>query len=101
MQVKEARSQQTKFGNVLVVETFPHPQRFLLGFQINPVTRMDEVLKCIQNLVRMSRSQPEFGICVAQITDPQIADAADMEMFDTVEECDSARAANSVTALTP
>lgn len=86
LQVKDTRSQQTKFGTVLVVETFSQPQRFLLGFQINPAARMDEVLKCIQNLLRSFRAQPDFGICVERITDPQIADEADMEMFDTVDE---------------
>ena len=89
--MKEARSQQTKFGMVLVIETFPHPQRFLLGFQINPASRMEEVLKSIQALLRMSRSHPTFGICTDRITDPQIADSADMEMFDAVDEYGSAR----------
>lgn len=91
IQVKDTRSQQTKFGTVLVVETFSQPQRFLLGFQINPAARMDEVLKCIQNLLRSFRAQPDFGICVERITDPQIADEADMEMFDTVDEYAIAR----------
>lgn len=81
-----------------MVETFPHPQRFLLGFQIKPASRLEEVLKCIQNLLRMNRSQPQFGVCVERITDPQIADDADMEMFDTQEECAAAQTCTGFAA---
>lgn len=78
-QVKALKSQQTKFGTVLVVETLPQPQRLLLGFQINPPDKLQELLHFTSGLLQKNRSNPEFGICAAHIIDPDVLEAAALE----------------------
>ena len=74
--MKALKSQQTKFGNVLVVETLPQPERLLLGFQVNPLEKLQELLQLTSGLLQNNRSNPEFGICVENIIDPAVLEAA-------------------------
>jgi hypothetical protein len=74
--VKALKSQQTKFGTVLVVETLPQPQRLLLGFQINPLDKLQELLHFTSGLLQKMRANPEFGICPDHIMAPDVLEAA-------------------------
>lgn len=76
--MKALKSQQTKFGTVLVVETMPQPQRLLLGFQINPTEKLHELLQFASGLLQRIRNNPEFGICVEKIIDPAVLEAASL-----------------------
>ena len=59
-----------------MVETLPQPQRLLLGFQINPPEKLQELLQFSSELLQKNRSNPEFGICVENIIDPAVLEAA-------------------------
>jgi hypothetical protein len=78
-QVKHIKSQQTKFGTVLVVETVPQPQRLLLGFQINPIEKLNELLQQTASLLQLNHSKPVFGIRVDHIIDPDIIEEPEEE----------------------
>lgn len=71
-QVKALKSQQTKFGTVLVVETLPQPQRLLLGFHINPLDKLQKLLHLTTGLLQHNRGHPKFGICADHIIDPDV-----------------------------
>lgn len=69
-QVKTIKSQGSKFGTVLVVETLPQPQRLLLGFQINPADKLQDLLHATTAVLNRCRTHPDYGIRVDDIVNP-------------------------------
>jgi hypothetical protein len=71
LQIKSVRKQSTKFGNVVVAETHPQPQKFLLGFQIKPEERLESVMQHVQTILQLSNAKPSFGLHASAFHDPQ------------------------------
>jgi hypothetical protein len=70
LQVKSAKSSRTKFGVVLVVETFPVPQKYMLGFQISPLERLEATRTQLEGLIAASRLSPNYGLQASEFIDP-------------------------------
>jgi Bardet-Biedl syndrome 5 protein len=70
LQVKSAKSSRTKFGVVLVVETYPVPQKYMLGFQILPLDRLEAARAQLEALIAASRLSPNYGLQASEFIDP-------------------------------
>ena len=62
MQIKQIRVRDSKFGRALVIETFSRAGGYILGFRIDPIDRLDEVIKELKNLHDIFSNNPIFGL---------------------------------------
>lgn len=67
MQLKGAKLRSSKFGHVLVLETWPEAGKYLLGFQISPKERLSEVVNQIDLLLQVYQTMPITGIFSEQV----------------------------------
>ena len=99
LQIGAIRKQSTKFGDVLVAETLPQPNKFLLGFQVKPTERLDAVVKQATAMLQLHAAKPDFGLRAADFVDPQHLSESTQALFDT--ECDRMAYAIAVCARKP
>lgn len=62
MQIKSIRVRDSKFGNALVIETFPGAGGYILGFRIDDANKLEELLKQIHGFYRIYANAPIFGV---------------------------------------
>ncbi|XP_057293907.1 Bardet-Biedl syndrome 5 protein homolog [Hydractinia symbiolongicarpus] len=62
LQMKSIRISDSKFGLALVLETSQQSGGYVLGFRLDPVEKLQETVKEIQNLYKVYSSWPIFGI---------------------------------------
>jgi len=62
LQMKSIRIRDSKFGLALVLETTQQSGGYVLGFRLDPVEKLQETVKQIQNLFKVYSSWPIFGI---------------------------------------
>jgi Bardet-Biedl syndrome 5 protein len=70
---------------VLVAETAPQPQKFLLGFQVKPEVRLDGAVARAAALVALAAAKPEFGLRATEFVDPQHLSESTQALFDDAE----------------
>ncbi|KAG5484892.1 hypothetical protein LSCM4_07665 [Leishmania orientalis] len=76
------RSQMSKFGQALVIETSSYAGNFVLGFRIDPEEKLDEMYTEISTLWRTWTARPLLGMKVAlhdRMTEGMISDALGVE----------------------
>lgn len=61
-EIKTVRVRESRFGLVLVVETEPRSSGYVLGFRVDPLERLDSLVKEISNLQQVHGSDPDFGV---------------------------------------
>lgn len=52
----------SKFGKALVLETFTRAGGYILGFRVDPVGRLDDILKECKSLHTLFAASPVFGV---------------------------------------
>jgi Bardet-Biedl syndrome 5 protein len=62
IQIKSLRVRESKFGKVLVIETYTRAGGYILGFRIDPLDKLDSVLSELQNLHHTYSVSPIFGV---------------------------------------
>lgn len=62
MQINSIRVRDSKFGKAIVVETYARAGGYILGFRIDPVDKIDTVLKELTSLYKIYSSSPIFGV---------------------------------------
>lgn len=62
MQVKSIRMRESKFGKALVLETFSRAGGYILGFRLDPISKLDGVFKELQRLHSLFSTTPMFGV---------------------------------------
>lgn len=60
--MRNVKIRDSKFGTALVVESLKNAGGYVLGFRIDPVERLQEVLKQISSLYRVYSANPIFGV---------------------------------------
>ncbi|XP_050438176.1 Bardet-Biedl syndrome 5 protein homolog isoform X2 [Adelges cooleyi] len=60
--ISSVKIRESKFGEVLVIETSGHSGGFMLGFRIDPKDRLKTVTKELSSLARIHIQAPEFGV---------------------------------------
>jgi len=66
LQMKRVGVRESKFGQALVVETLPRSGSYILGFKVDPESKMQEVAKELASLWQANQSNPSFGVNFAQ-----------------------------------
>ncbi|XP_033103226.1 Bardet-Biedl syndrome 5 protein homolog [Anneissia japonica] len=62
LQIRSVKIRESKFGMALVLESSIQSGGFVLGFRIDPIEKLKEVVKEIQSLHRVYSSNPIFGV---------------------------------------
>jgi len=62
IQIKSLRLRESKFGKVLVIETYTRAGGYILGFRVDPLDKLDSVLFELQNLHQVYSTSPIFGV---------------------------------------
>lgn len=62
MQINSARIRSSKFGPALVIETSVASGGYILGFRVDPETRLQELFKEIQSLHAVFSTNPIYGV---------------------------------------
>ncbi|XP_070566025.1 BBSome complex member BBS5 isoform X2 [Ptychodera flava] len=62
LQMRSVKIRDSKFGLALVLETSVQSGGYVLGFRIDPVEKLQEVVKEIQSLHKVYSANPIFGI---------------------------------------
>lgn len=62
IQIKTLRVRESKFGKVLVIETYTRAGGYILGFRVDPIDKLDGVLSELQNLHQTYSNSPIFGV---------------------------------------
>jgi len=62
MQVKTLRLRDSKFGKALVLETYSRGGGYILGFRMDPLTRLEEVFRELTKLYALFSTNPNFGV---------------------------------------
>ncbi|KAI0210261.1 Bardet-Biedl syndrome-like protein 5 [Lamellibrachia satsuma] len=62
LQMKSVRARDSKFGLAMVVESSERSGGYVLGFRLDPVEKLHEVVKEIQSLHKVYSSCPIFGV---------------------------------------
>lgn len=83
LQMKSIRIRDSKFGLALVLETSQQSGGYVLGFRLDPVEKLQETVKEIQNLYKVYSSWPIFGIEFEKENKP---DALEDLTIDPVED---------------
>lgn len=60
--INQIKIRESKFGEVLVIETNGYSGGFTLGFRIDPKDRLQTVTKELSSLFRIHSKSPEFGV---------------------------------------
>lgn len=68
LQIKAIKKRVSKFGNTIVVHTRPG---YILGFQVEPKQRADNVAEMVSNLHKLYHEHPNFGVKFAIEDKPQ------------------------------
>ncbi|PVD30948.1 hypothetical protein C0Q70_10224 [Pomacea canaliculata] len=86
LQMKSVKIRDSKFGVALVVETLAMSGGYVLGFRIDPIEKLQQVAKEIQNLHRVYSACPIFGVEFENEEKPQsIEDLTTEAVQDDVE----------------
>ncbi|XP_046569797.1 Bardet-Biedl syndrome 5 protein homolog [Haliotis rubra] len=86
LQMKTVKIRDSKFGLALVVETSTMSGGYVLGFRIDPVEKLKDTAKEIQNLHRVYSSCPIFGVEFETDAKPQTMEELTLErVTDDVE----------------
>ena len=62
MQMKTIKMRDSKFGEALVLETFPKAGGYILGFKIDSKDKLTEVMQEVVNLHKIFATSPIFGV---------------------------------------
>jgi Bardet-Biedl syndrome 5 protein len=62
IQIKGAKVRDSKFGWALVIDTSPKSGGYVLGFRIDPKSKLEEVFKEISTLNTVYSKNPSFGV---------------------------------------
>jgi len=62
IQMRAVKIRDSKFGTALVVESLKNAGGYVLGFRIDPVEKLNEVMKEIHSLYRVYSANPIFGV---------------------------------------
>ncbi|CAM9154950.1 unnamed protein product [Ectocarpus fasciculatus] len=62
MQVKSFRVRESKFGQTLVLETFAKSGGYVLGFRIDPIEKLEAVMKEMRSFHSLFSRSPIFGV---------------------------------------
>ena len=88
-----------KFGPALVIETRREAGGYLLGFRIDPPSRLDEIFRAIASLYRVYAAKPNFGIQFIPEDRPSALENLTVaRQEDKVEIIDSDEAMESLSA---
>ncbi|XP_077978117.1 BBSome complex member BBS5-like [Glandiceps talaboti] len=86
LQMRTVKIRDSKFGLALVLETSVQSGGYVLGFRIDPVEKLQEVVKEIQSLHRVYSANPIFGVEYETEDRPQHLEELTVEpVFDAVE----------------
>jgi Bardet-Biedl syndrome 5 protein len=93
LQIKNIRLRDSKFGKALVLETFSKAGGYILGFRMDPLSRLEEALKEVTRLHALYSSTPVFGVdfvieaeapTLQQLTVPRIEE--DAEIIEDIQD---------------
>jgi Bardet-Biedl syndrome 5 protein len=62
MQVKSFRVRESKFGQTLVLDTFAKSGGYVLGFRIDPIEKLEAVMKEMKSFHSLFSRSPIFGV---------------------------------------
>jgi Bardet-Biedl syndrome 5 protein len=62
MQMESIKIRPSKFGQALVIETSELSGGYVLGFRVDPISKLDEILKEIKSLHEVYSKNPLFGV---------------------------------------
>jgi len=86
LQINSVRVRDSKFGSALVVETSQRSGGFVLGFRVDPVEKLNAVLKEVKNLFDTYSKSPVFGVKFTLEANPPPSAIQKVERkFDDVE----------------
>ncbi|KAL5006236.1 hypothetical protein ScPMuIL_015042 [Solemya velum] len=89
LQMKTVKIRDSKFGVALVVESSQQSGGYVLGFRIDPVEKLQQIVKEIQSLHKVYSSCPVFGVefdteekpeSLEELTVEQIQDDVEIEI---------------------
>ncbi|XP_022080045.1 Bardet-Biedl syndrome 5 protein homolog [Acanthaster planci] len=79
LQMKSVKIRDSKFGVALVLESSVQSGNYVLGFRIDPLEKLHEVVKEIQSLHRVYSASPIFGVEFETEDRPQSLDELTIE----------------------
>jgi Bardet-Biedl syndrome 5 protein len=62
MQVKSLKMRDSKFGKALVLEAYKRSGGYILGFRMDPLSRLEEVFRELTKLYALFSTNPNFGV---------------------------------------
>eukprot|EP00300_Choanocystis_sp_HF-7_P012219 c17796_g1_i1.p1 GENE.c17796_g1_i1~~c17796_g1_i1.p1 ORF type:complete len:356 (-),score=73.26 c17796_g1_i1:549-1616(-) len=100
MQMKSVRLRDSaKFGVALVIESSEESGAFVLGFRIDPLDALKEVVREIENLFALFAETPVFGVDYVLDEVPQALEARKVERIEEDVEFDEHEAARPAVAV--
>lgn len=87
LQIKTIRLRDSKFGKALVLETFTRGGGYILGFRMDPLSKLEEVHREVVQLHTLFSATPVFGVdfvleseapSLQQLTQPRIEEDAEI-----------------------
>lgn len=87
LQIKTIRMRDSKFGKALVLETFTRGGGYILGFRMDPLSKLEEVHREVVQLHTLFSATPVFGVdfvleseapSLQQLTQPRIEEDAEI-----------------------
>lgn len=103
LSIKAVRTRDSKFGKALVIETFKKAGGYSLGFRIDPLEKLDVVMKELVNFRKVYSLAPNFGVefsvegeapSIQELLAPRIEE--DVEIVEDVEDSHAVAAYYSV-----
>ncbi|CAH1402145.1 unnamed protein product [Nezara viridula] len=62
LQISSVKIRDSRFGPALVVESKPGSGAYVLGFKIDPVSKLQQVAKELSSMLEIHSANPEFGV---------------------------------------
>ena len=77
IQIQNVRVRESKFGRALVIESSESSGGYILGFRLDPITRLEQLYQELSSLYQIHASKPNLGVLAALSTlDPRIVSSS-------------------------
>lgn len=77
IQIQNVRVRESKFGRALVVDSSESSGGYILGFRVDPISRLEQLYQELSSLYQIHASKPNLGVLAALSTlDPRIINSS-------------------------
>jgi len=99
LQMKSVKVRDSKFGLAIVLETTQQSGGYVLGFRVDPIEKLQDTVKEIQNLYRVYSACPIFGVEFETDDKPQTLDDISVDpVEDDIEIVDEGSTSDAFAA---